>query len=782
MKSEAKKSTKKKVMIVDDSWMNREMLSEMLGEKYEYMYASDGLQAIELLNNDTGVDIMLLDINMPNMDGFEVLRIMNERHWIEEIPVVVISAESDILEQVFELGAIDCIARPFRTIVVQHRVENSIKLYVKQKNLVSLVKKQVLEREKINNIMINIFSHAIESRNSESGNHTLHIQTITNLLLRHLMKMTDKYELSQSDIAMISSVSALHDIGKITIPESILNKPGKLTDEEWIIMKSHTVRGEEFLNAMSDVKSEKYMITAHEICRWHHERWDGKGYPDGLAGDQIPISAQVVSLADVYDALTSERCYKQAFSHEQAIRMICNGECGVFNPLLIQCLLDISDDLLIQLDLNMNNYNYQSEAYFEADEVLATEEDNQIERSSELMNLERTKKEFFALQCGGIQFEYDRQIHKIRYLRRYNRSGVRIPLQEDSIRFLTQSDLKILNDQIKSATRENPKVEMNVMFMIDGRLRWHKLVVQSLWVNESTEYIGLVGQLTDIHDKILRKDIPYVSENSETLTYATYLEMQDIFQLVRLVDPEDCTVLEFGPDGHLIKTEYNCYKIWGRSECCQECISCMSYTQKRWASKLEINEGDIYSVLAKHVRIDQRECVLEIAFAMKNPLKRNENSPQSDIDKFMLLNFYKDAVTTSYSRTYFEDFFLNFESSEAVAIGDVDQFKQINDTYGHMVGDLALKHISGIIASCIREGDVLIRYGGDEFLLLFNKITEKDFEQILSNIEEKVKVSKLDNYPDMDLNISIGGVYHVYPLVEAIDRADKEMYKNKLSK
>lgn len=363
-------SRKKIVLIVDDSALNREMLADMLGDGYAYKYASDGLQAMDLLNTGHRIDIMLLDINMPNMDGFDVLKTMNECQLIEKIPVVVISAETDILEKAYEFGAIDCIRRPFHSIVVRHRVENSLKLYSKQKDLISLVKRQIYEREKINNIMINIFSHAIETRNAESGNHTLHIQTITNMLLRQLIEITDKYPLSESDISMISSVSALHDIGKIAIPESILNKPGKLNDEEWEIIKSHTTIGDEFLSRMSDLAKEQYMITAHEVVRWHHERWDGKGYPDQISGDTIPISAQVVSLADVYDALTSERCYKKAFSHETAIQMICNGECGVFNPLLIQCLKDISDDLKYRLNSDDGSYDFLSEAYSEADEVL----------------------------------------------------------------------------------------------------------------------------------------------------------------------------------------------------------------------------------------------------------------------------------------------------------------------------------------------------------------------------------------------------------------------------
>ena len=304
---------KDRILIADDSEMNQELLTEILGDKYDYLYAGDGVQVVEQLNDDAEVDLILLDINMPRMDGFEVLRVMNERRWIEEIPVIVISAEYDAeyIQRAYDLGTTDYINRPFSVSVVQHRVENTLMLYSRQRRLVQLVEEQVYDREKINNTMINILSHVIESRNNESGSHTLHMRSISNLILHHLTKITDRYPMTESDISMITMASALHDIGKITIPKAILNKPGKLTAEEWEIMKTHAANGDEVLNSAPVLQSEPLVKTAHEICRWHHERWDGGGYPDGLSGDEIPISAQVVALADVYDALTSERCYKR---------------------------------------------------------------------------------------------------------------------------------------------------------------------------------------------------------------------------------------------------------------------------------------------------------------------------------------------------------------------------------------------------------------------------------------------------------------------------------------
>lgn len=336
------------ILIVDDSALNRMVLIEILGkENYTFLEAENGQQAVELLDCHPEVDLLLLDITMPEIDGFGVLETMNQYHWIEETPVIMISAEDadSVIERAYDLGASDYITRPFDARVVCRRVSNTLMLYAKQKRLVQMVAEQVYEKEKVSNTMISILSHIVEFRNNESGLHVVHIRTITELLLRRLRKKTDRYPLTEADISLISTASALHDIGKINIPEQILNKPGRLTKEEFDIIKTHSAVGEHMLRQIPFNQNEPLVKVAREICRWHHERWDGRGYPDGLKGDEIPISAQVVSLADVYDALTSERCYKAAFDHETALNMIVNGECGAFNPLLLECLMDGADQI-----------------------------------------------------------------------------------------------------------------------------------------------------------------------------------------------------------------------------------------------------------------------------------------------------------------------------------------------------------------------------------------------------------------------------------------------------
>lgn len=347
------RDTRQQILIVDDSEMNRAILTEILKKDYRILEAENGEECIRILEQyGTDISLVLLDLVMLKMDGFEVLSVMNRRQWIEDIPVIMISSEdsSQFIQKAYEYGASDYIARPFDARVVYQRVFNTIKLYAKQRRLLNLVTAQVYEKERSNRLMIAILSQIVEFRNGESGLHVIHINIVTELLLEHLMSRSDRYYMSWAEQQLVVTASALHDIGKIGIDEKILNKPGSLTKEEFEIMKTHTLIGASMLERMKVYQDEAMVQIAHDICRWHHERYDGKGYPDGLRGDEIPISAQVVALADVYDALTSERVYKKAYTHEEAIQMILNGECGAFNPVLLQCLEEVQDRIKREIE------------------------------------------------------------------------------------------------------------------------------------------------------------------------------------------------------------------------------------------------------------------------------------------------------------------------------------------------------------------------------------------------------------------------------------------------
>ena len=345
-------AAKPQVLIIDDSELNRDLLKEMLRDRYEILEAADGEKGLALLYElGTKISLVLLDVVMPKLGGFDVLAVMQKERWLDDIPVMMISAEDSptFIQKAYDMGASDYITRPFNMNVVRQRSDNITKLYAKQRRLLSLVSSQIQEKERNNHIIISILSEVVGLKNGESRKHILSVSRITELLLSRVMQRTSRYHLTWQDEALITNAAALHDIGKIGIDEKILNKPGKLTKEEFEIMKTHTLIGAKMVEHLEAFREEPFVKVTYAICRWHHERWDGRGYPDGLKGDAIPISAQIVSIADVYDALTSKRVYKDAFAHEKAIQMILDGECGLFNPLLLDCLLDIKDSLKEEL-------------------------------------------------------------------------------------------------------------------------------------------------------------------------------------------------------------------------------------------------------------------------------------------------------------------------------------------------------------------------------------------------------------------------------------------------
>lgn len=348
-------AAKPQVLIIDDSELNRDLLKEMLRDRYEILEAADGEKGLALLYElGTKISLVLLDVVMPKVGGFDVLAVMQKERWLDDIPVMMISAEDSpaFIQKAYDMGASDYITRPFNMNVVRQRSDNITKLYAKQRRLLSLVTSQIQEKERNNHIIISILSEVVGLKNGESRKHILNVSRITELLLSRVMQRSSRYHLTWQDEALITNAAALHDIGKIGIDEKILNKPGKLTKEEFEIMKTHTLIGAKMIENLEGFQEEPLVKVTYAICRWHHERWDGRGYPDGLKGDAIPISAQIVSLADVYDALTSKRVYKDAFAHEKAIQMILDGECGLFNPLLLDCLLDIKDQLKEELQKN----------------------------------------------------------------------------------------------------------------------------------------------------------------------------------------------------------------------------------------------------------------------------------------------------------------------------------------------------------------------------------------------------------------------------------------------
>lgn len=520
---------KEKILIVDDSEMNRSILADMLGDSYDIIEAEDGVQAVVILQKmHVSIDLVLLDVVMPQMDGFGVLEAMNHHHWIDDIPVIMVSAETEAsqAERAYELGATDFIKRPFDSFIVLRRVENTLLLYAKQKQLIGMVEEQLYEKEKDSRTMIDILSHIVEVRNGESGLHVLHVRVITDFLLRKLKRRLDSNVLTDEYIKLVGNAAALHDIGKIAIDEKILNKPGRLTDEEFAIMKTHTLIGAGMLEGEFLQQDNPLVKIAYEICRWHHERYDGNGYPDGLKGDDIPISAQVVALADAYDALTSARAYKLPYDHDDAVRMILDGACGTFNPMLLDCLREHSADLRATLEKDVTEEMNRREIKGFTESVLSSKNRGVSERTLRLLDYERTKNAFFSTASEEeIQFEYAMSSHILTLS-----SWAAKKLGVNEIVMDAYHDKRIqevvggidwgeITKFLHRATPNQSDLDFTCKINCDGEFRWHRVIIRAVWTpNDPPQCEGALGKAIDIHEARMEAEAMKKRASEDELT------------------------------------------------------------------------------------------------------------------------------------------------------------------------------------------------------------------------------------------------------------------------
>lgn len=787
--------TKQKILIADDSEMNRELLAAILEEEYDIIQVNDGVQAVDCLQRQAEeISLLLLDIVMPHMDGFEVLSYMNKEHWIDAIPVVIISSENSpiYIKRGYDLGATDFIGKPFDANMVLRRSANAILLGAKQRRMTSIVSNQIYEREKSSKLMINILSHIVEFRNGESGLHVLHIQTITEMLLRQLVqKENNRYALSKEQIRMITTASALHDIGKISIPDEILNKPGRLTAEEFAVIKGHSMAGANMLSELPlDQKEEPLVKTAYEICRWHHERYDGGGYPDGLKGEEIPVSAQVVALADVYDALTSERCYKDAYSHEKAIEMILAGQCGAFNPLMLECLLDISSSLKKKM-------GYKSkERYEQTDlsDIASRFHDFEMDSSEKIvqqLEFERMRYNFLAEGSRNIVFTYTISPPLLTFNQAgCKRSGITepsfSPLQSGVLKDLVEEQsLKRLIRKITQATRETPDVVSNLL-LTDGKNPCHyRCECRVIWTDGAEKgYTGIVGKLTDITDdymvmenvreeglKVLEKDrsaefssfydrfkkCGFSTDGTEAWLLLQYLQIS--YDLVRYVDPITNKVIHIEKDGKMWESETACSDIWNCLEKCSNCISRLSMQTGKRMTKLEIAGEDPYQVVSMYVEIDGKPCCLEMASRidgdfMPDGYSRDEILSSVRIHKEKV---YIDPVTGVYNKRYYVEKLSKMDNAAALMFADIKNFKRINENFGHQAGDDVLRQVAGVLRDVAAgKGDVL-RYSGDDFVTVFFKATEEELSEIQKEMCRRVEALRFPELPGVQLKLVTAG-------------------------
>ena len=787
--------TKQKILIADDSEMNRELLAAILEEEYDIIQANDGVQAVDCLQRHAEeISLLLLDIVMPHMDGFEVLSYMNKEHWIDAIPVVIISSENSpiYIKRGYDLGATDFIGKPFDANMVLRRSANAILLGAKQRRMTSIVSNQIYEREKSSKLMINILSHIVEFRNGESGLHVLHIQTITEMLLRQLVqKENNRYALSKEQIRMITTASALHDIGKISIPDEILNKPGRLTAEEFAVIKGHSMAGANMLSELPlDQKEEPLVKTAYEICRWHHERYDGGGYPDGLKGEEIPVSAQVVALADVYDALTSERCYKDAYSHEKAIEMILAGQCGAFNPLMLECLLDISSSLKKKM-------GYKSkERYEQTDlsDIASRFHDFEMDSSEKIvqqLEFERMRYNFLAEGSRNIVFTYTISPPLLTFNQAgCKRSGITepsfSPLQSGVLKDLVEEQsLKRLIRKITQATRETPDVTSN-LFLTDGKNPCHyRCQCRVIWTDGAEKgYTGIVGKLTDITDdymvmenvreeglKVLEKDrsaefssfydrfkkCGFSTDGTEAWLLLQYLQIS--YDLVRYVDPITNKVIHIEKDGKMWESETACSDIWNCLEKCSNCISRLSMQTRKRMTKLEVAGDDPYQVVSMYVEIDGKPCCLEMASRIDGDFMPDGYSKDEILSSVRIHKekVYIDPVTGVYNKRYYVEKLSKMDNAAALMFADIKNFKRINENFGHQAGDDVLRQVAGVLRDAAAgKGDVL-RYSGDDFVTVFFKATEEELSEIQKEMCRRVEALRFPELPGVQLKLVTAG-------------------------
>lgn len=779
----------RKLLIADDSELNRAILVSVLEKNFDILEAADGKEAIATLAAHEGnIAALLLDVVMPEADGFEVLEEMNRRGWIDEIPTIMISVETggSYIDRAFQLGAADYVSRPFVPNMIRRRVINAILLHTKTRKLTGLIADHFYRRERNTDILAAILGYAVEARSGERGTHMTNVSRITGLLLHRLLERTDRCPIGPEDIETVCIASSLHDIGKLLIPEGILTKPTALTPGEFDIVKQHTRLGAKIISDLPIYQNETIIKYALEICRWHHERWNGEGYPDGLKGEDIPIAAQVVSLADAYDALTSKRCYKEALSHEKSLEMIRGGECGNFNPLLLECLNESSELLRQELQRNEWDRSFHQDTHRLSEEILHREALPREDRSQRLLNLERERTQFYADQCGGIQFDYDLLSGRVTVTNHYASAAERTQVLDfdhgEGLNFLSLKDRRRLLEALEKATPEIPQASFPVEVQTGGGYQPHRLVLRTQWSRGGQRRcVSVVGQLLPEQTEDAKAQPDVLLHSSGGSMAAVLQQLQGVFDLVRLVDPERAKVLTLHPDGTLEERAGHCHVVWNKAGRCENCISAKVFTSKKTLNKIEFNGEDAYFVLSRYVENNGRGCVLEMVSKLSNGRwldmggRRMLLDRSEDFDNSAFI----DPLTGAYSRRYFEKFLADSEQINGVVVIDVDRFKAVNDSYGHLVGDKALESISAAVQACLRESDILVRYGGDEFLLLMPQLRPEGLPLVMDRIQEAVRQARVESHPEIRLSISVGGVCGVHPLREAIRQADDRMYQNK---
>ena len=696
--------------------------------------------------------------------------------------------------------------------MIRRRVINAILLHTKTQKLTGLIADHFYRRERNTDILAAILGYAVESRSGERGTHMTNVSRITGLLLHRLLERTDRCPIGPEDIETVCIASSLHDIGKLLIPEDILTKPTALTPGEFDIVKQHTRLGAKIISDLPIYQNETIIKYALEICRWHHERWNGEGYPDGLKGEDIPIAAQVVSLADAYDALTSKRCYKEALSHEKSLEMIRGGECGSFNPLLLECLNDIADTLKHSAGAEAA---VEPPAYRWAKELIWKPDDSRQELSSARMTKqveqELSKRRFFSDLTEEFWFEFTRHPDAVALsagaARRTGLPRVIVgPLSCTQLCSVVSADtIQAMRDRLLCAASDETYLEFETELTLDGHPSLCQIAIQITWASdEPGRFSSLFGRVLDIGERcrrledyrqafaapVLHPALLPVTVGADHVLRITGEQVigvlescRSMFDTVRLVDPEICMQLTDTSDGAVVEKSEHCYAIWNKTQRCEHCISQEVIRTRRAQTKVEAVGDKVFYVHAVCVEVDGTPYALELVSPIRmEDLRGNEDA--SVLNQLLLRNrqVYIDSVTHVYNRRYFDDRLRDLDGEFTLAMLDLDHFKHINDTYGHPAGDAALSRVAQAIRSAIRTGDELVHYGGDEFFLLFHDMPQNALKKKLESIRAAVESLEFPEYPGLRITVSIGGAHAVGPLADTVQKADQALYHAKAAK
>ena len=696
--------------------------------------------------------------------------------------------------------------------MIRRRVINAILLHTKTQKLTGLIADRFYRRERNTDILAAILGYAVESRSGERGTHMTNVSRITGLLLHRLLERTDRCPIGPEDIETVCIASSLHDIGKLLIPEDILTKPTALTPGEFDIVKQHTRLGAKIISDLPIYQNETIIKYALEICRWHHERWNGEGYPDGLKGEDIPIAAQVVSLADAYDALTSKRCYKEALSHEKSLEMIRGGECGSFNPLLLECLNDIADTLKHSAGAEAA---VEPPAYRWAKELIWKPDDSRQELSSARMTKqveqELSKRRFFSDLTEEFWFEFTRHPDAVALsagaARRTGLPRVIVgPLSCTQLCSVVSADtIQAMRDRLLCAASDETYLEFETELTLDGHPSLCQIAIQITWASdEPGRFSSLFGRVLDIGERcrrledyrqafaapVLHPALLPVTVGADHVLRITGEQVigvlescRSMFDTVRLVDPEICMQLTDTSDGAVVEKSEHCYAIWNKTQRCEHCISQEVIRTRRAQTKVEAVGDKVFYVHAVCVEVDGTPYALELVSPIRmEDLRGDEDA--SVLNQLLLRNrqVYIDSATHVYNRRYFDDRLRDLDGEFTLAMLDLDHFKHINDTYGHLAGDAAISRAAQAIRSAIRTGDELVRYGGDEFLLLFHDMPQNALKKKLESIRAAVESLEFPEYPGLRITVSIGGAHAVGPLADTVQKADQALYHAKAAK